>query len=62
MAKDKKRPKAYSITGPIKSDDPLYSSGRIMLRPVRGSKQESPSEEAVDAIDPGEADQETVDS
>jgi hypothetical protein len=62
MAKTKQKLRESSRFPRVKSDDPIYSSGYIMLRPVRGSKQESPSEEAVDTIDPGDADQEASNS
>ena len=59
MTKSKQKRKGYSIRGPLPPDDPIYTSGYIMLRPVHGRKQEKAK---TDSQSPSESDdQQTAD-
>ena len=60
MAKTKQKLSRCSYSGPVKSDDPIYQTGRILLRPVHGPKPEpAVSAESSDSTD---TDQESSES
>ena len=51
--------------GKAQPDDPIYTSGYIMLRPIRGRKPEVPSDESTvgaESGDPTAEDQESPES
>jgi len=39
MTEKRKERKHFVRLGPLPADDPIYQSGYIMLRPIRGRKQ-----------------------
>lgn len=65
MAKTKKKQEHYLDRGPASPDDPIYTSGYIMLRPIRGRKPDLPSDETkvnAESSDPTDTDQEISES
>ena len=64
MTKSKKRGYLKRI-GKVPPDDPIYTSGFIMLRPIHGRKSEVPSDESTvsaESGDPTAEDQESPES
>ena len=59
MTKTKQKQKSNWNRGPLPSTDPIYQSGRILLRPVHGPKPSDEPPGSTESSDSTDTDQES---